>query len=181
VYWTGDLPRITILQSSDPELGPYDFECYDDATNYSATIQAITATSGIGNVEIMVRGHEGREYGASNVLLLQLNQDGVNSSVKELKIQYDLGADGTTEVGEVSGLFRVYETLRNDIYIGTTTEDADLGVGIAFANVYITGPGPHYGSLYIHSLPAGEPPQEHEHGIDITGSLHGTLLVGSLI
>ena len=82
----------------------------------------------------------------------------VNSSVKEFKVQYDLGADGTTEVGEVSGLFRVYETLRNDIYIGTTTADADLQVSTAIANVYITGPGPHYGSLLIHSLPAGEPP-----------------------
>jgi hypothetical protein len=96
-YRVDGMSQIVILKPSDPELGPYDFDCYDDSTEppYDpATIQAITAVAGIGDVEIMVRGHEGREYGASNVLLLQLNQDGVNSSVKELKIQYDLGADG---------------------------------------------------------------------------------------
>jgi hypothetical protein len=76
-YRVDGMSQIVILKPSDPELGPYDFDCYDDSTEppYDpATIQAITAVAGIGDVEIMVRGHEGREYGASNVLLLQLNR-----------------------------------------------------------------------------------------------------------
>lgn len=158
VTWDEDVPSITILEASTWELGPYDFECYDDSTNQAETIGAITATAGIGDVEIMVREHEGREFGASNVLLLQLNQAGVNSSVKEFNIEYDLGADGATKVDEISGLFRVWRDLLNDLEIGTTTEDADLGVISAIADVYITGPGPHDGSLYIKSLPPGDPP-----------------------
>ncbi|MFH1746979.1 MAG: hypothetical protein ABIG44_08035 [Planctomycetota bacterium] len=182
VTWSEeDVPSIVILEASTAQLGPYDFECYDDSTGppeHPAPIGSITALANIGNVEIMVRGHDGRQFGASHVYLLQLDQAGVSSAVKEFKIEHDLGTDGATEVGEISGLFFVRGTVHNDMYIGTTTADGSFDVNIAVANLYITGPGPHYGSLHVGSLESGNPPQEH--GIDITGSLLGTLHVGHL-
>ena len=182
VTWVADVPYIEIREPSTTQLGPYDFECYDDATGppeTAATIGSITALPNIGDVAIKVCGHGDRKHGAWDVHLLQLNQAGVNSSVEEFSILAELGARGATEVDEISGLFSVDQFL-NDLDIGTTTADADLDVVTAKADLNITGPGPHSGSLVVGSLPAsGDPPEDH--GIDITGEFLGTLQVGHLL
>jgi hypothetical protein len=87
--------QITILRPSLPGV-PYDFDCYDSQTQAPASIQWIKAVAGIGNVEVMVRPHQGRLYGASDVNLLQLNQTGVTGTVLEMLISGNLGQDGPT-------------------------------------------------------------------------------------
>jgi hypothetical protein len=118
VTWDGNLPTITIIEPSGSELGPYDFDCYDDSNNQPATIQAITAVANIGDVEIMVRAHEGRPSGAYEVWLLQLDQAGVNSSVNEFNISGYLGKNGVTRVDQIAGDFSAKD-LANDAYIET--------------------------------------------------------------
>jgi len=56
-------------------------------------INKMEALENAGPVAITVVGHGGHVFGASNVLLLQLNQAGVNSSVKKFNIKHDLGDD----------------------------------------------------------------------------------------
>ena len=76
-YDVSGVSEITIVLPSLPDL-PYDFDCYDDDTDppYApAAIESITVMAGIGTVELMVRGHEGREFGASDLWLLQLDQE----------------------------------------------------------------------------------------------------------
>jgi hypothetical protein len=97
VAWFAGLPRITILRPWNPEWGPYDFDCYDRQTQAPEPIDSITAASGIGDVRIRVGPHDGRQYGATNVGLLQFDPDtGVNGTVEQLVISGDLGADGPT-------------------------------------------------------------------------------------
>lgn len=95
--------RILILQPSLPGV-PYDFDCYDEATGEPAVVRALTATAGIGTVEVTVRPHEGRPYGAGDLGLLQIDQEGVTGRIVELNIGRDLGADGPTRADSAGRL-----------------------------------------------------------------------------
>lgn len=52
----------------------------------------------------MIRGHEGRLHGASDVRLLQLDQEGVNGTIVELNISGSLGILGATRAAAAGTL-----------------------------------------------------------------------------
>jgi hypothetical protein len=72
-------PRIEILLPSTS--GPYWFECYEG--DEPAAIRSITAASNVGNIELKVTGSGQHTYGASDVWLLQIKQEGGPEGVLE--------------------------------------------------------------------------------------------------
>jgi hypothetical protein len=120
--WDGYVPSIEILEPSDPLLGPYDFECYDDDTGDPADIGSITAVSNVGDIELTVFGHDDRVYGAHAVLKVQLTQAGNTSTVSEFNISGALGSPGNvTRVTYVTGYFHA-GSVGNDVELSEVSE-----------------------------------------------------------
>jgi hypothetical protein len=68
----------------EPSAVTYDFDCYDSITGEPAVIGALTTASGtVGNLYVRVSPHDGRQYGASDVWLLQIQQAGSLTGVLE--------------------------------------------------------------------------------------------------
>jgi hypothetical protein len=78
----GDTAVIEIYTASIPGA-PYDFSCYDDVTAEPAVIRSLTADPDVGNLYVRVSPHDGRQYGASDVWLLQIQQEGSLTGVLE--------------------------------------------------------------------------------------------------
>jgi hypothetical protein len=175
IHWDlSETSRITILRASNPNWGPYDFDCYDDATSppYDpAAIQGITAVANIGTVEIKVRQHQNRPWGATEVRLLQLDQQGVNGRIMEFYVEGPVGADGETRVATIVGSFFARSPIVSDVHIQTVDQNGSFEPWVMDADLYVEGPGPHLGSINIHGLIGG-------HQIDVTGALAGSLLIG---
>jgi hypothetical protein len=143
VDWDLDVPSITILQPSDPGY-PYDFECYDDPSYDPADIGAIIGTANIGSVEIMVRGHDDRSYGARDVYKLQFNQTGVSATIREFAVSRELGIDDDTYAASIAGPFTVASYVWSDMHIGTVASGAEvqiteLGDDLTPMNLYVSG------------------------------------------
>jgi len=173
-YSVSDVSRITILRASDPNKGPYDFDCYDDATNppYApAAIQGITAVANIGTVEIKVRQHQNRPWGATEVRLLQLDQPGVSGRIMEFYVEGPVGADGETRVATIVGSFFARSPMVSDAHIQTVEQGGSFEPWILDGDLYVEGFGPHLGSINIHGFSGA-------HQIDVTGTMAGSLLVG---
>jgi hypothetical protein len=138
VSWNHDyLPTIRILQASDSQLGPYDFDCYDTGTDYpydSYDIAAIVGTANIGDVEITIRGHEGRAFGAHHVDRLDFSQGGVNGIVGQFEIDGSLGWYGDdTHISVATGTFIVGDGMWSDMYVSSIPEGASYQIwGIAY-------------------------------------------------
>jgi hypothetical protein len=165
--------RVEIMVGVEGEQ--FQFECYalNDQGEYvnARTIDSIEVAPNAGPVNVtVVAHHPDATFGAQFVELLALVNTGVYSRIEEFNIEKDLGARGATEVDEIDGPFSAAR-IQKDIYIGTTTENADLAVGSALADVYITGPGPHRGSIGIALL---DDPSE----LDITGTMAGQITIG---
>ena len=105
------------------------------------------------------------------MLLLQLNQAGVNSSVKEFRIEYDLGKDGATRVDRLDGDLSAKDVV-NDVYIETLASGC-FKPGTLSANLYITGQGPHAGSIDIETF------QDPTKLISIAGTIAGDINLGN--
>jgi hypothetical protein len=159
---------ITILQPSDPGV-PYDFDCHDDVTNEPATIQAIMPAEGLsGRVELMVREHDGREFGAEDVDQIVFNSVVRPSPLLHImafKIRGTLGTDPNTDnhvfeidgdfsAGSLAAPFYVYTGLLADMTItGDVPEAAVLQIGTLEAPYSISIGGDFLGDMIFRNDP----------------------------
>jgi hypothetical protein len=91
----------------------YDFEAYDSETFLPDVIRSIAADQNVGDIVLMVRGHEGRDVGATRVDYLDLTQPGNTGTIPEFNISGVLGTDGVTRLTWVTGYFRA-DNVAND-------------------------------------------------------------------
>jgi len=128
--------QITILRPWDPQIGPYDFDCYNVLTGAPAEIQGIVAAQGIGAVHVMVTPHEGRPYGATNIKWFNLALPGVTGRIVEINISGNLSTDGPTAAAS-AGTF----------YVGGNLGSYGLNIsGPVDGDITLNGSGPHTGT-----------------------------------
>jgi hypothetical protein len=95
---------ITILHYD--EGYSYDFDCFDDSTDEPhtpATIQAITAVDGVGDIEVNIFEHDSRAAGAQDVLVFFPQANVASVTIGRLHIFGRLG----TPLSQPSYLDRV--------------------------------------------------------------------------
>jgi hypothetical protein len=125
--------QIRILRPWDPQIGPYDFDCYNLFTGAPAEIQRITADPYIGAVHVMVTPHEGRPYGATNIKWFNLALPGVTGRIVEINISGNLSTDGPTAAAS-AGTF----------YVGGNLGSYGLNIsGPVDGDITLNGSGPH--------------------------------------
>jgi hypothetical protein len=91
----------------------YDFEAYNSETFLPDAIRSIAADQNVGDIVLMVRGHEGRDVGATRVDYLDLTQPGNTGTIPEFNISGVLGTDGVTRLTWVTGYFHA-DNVAND-------------------------------------------------------------------
>ena len=180
VSWTEEgEPLIMILQPSDTELGPYDFEAIlTEDPNMPANIAGFSAGPFLqGDVELMVRSSEPekRPFGAANVKNLEVENANVHLTLKEFVIYDNLGElvepPGTCiYVYAIDGPFEAM-ALFNDLHVQYLSGDFTLIYHKA--DIEVTQAVTHNANVTIKNFIAG-----HPHDLTIAGSLAGNLTLG---
>jgi hypothetical protein len=137
-------------------------------------IAAITVASYVtGKVDLyIVRDpNEGGGDGAHDVYALDLSGS-ATTNIQELRISGNLGHDEQTHATAIAGPFAVQKEILSDVYVETLSAGADFAPGALSASLYVTGSGPHAGSITIGELAA-------EYTIDIQGTITGSIHAGS--
>jgi hypothetical protein len=180
VLWNEDgEPQIRILQPSDPEDGPYDFESIlTEDPNMPANIAGFYAGMGLhGDVELMVRSSEPskRPFGAANVKNLQIENENVHLTLKEFVIYDYLGPDiepADTYVYAIDGPFEAMGlNVDSDLHVQYLSGDFTLIYN--YADIEVTESVTHYANVEILNFIAGSP-----HDLTIAGTLAGDLTLG---
>jgi len=177
VWWYGDEPWITINQPSDPELGPYDFECYvkQGEEVMPANIAGISAGQFLqGDVELMVRSSDlqHRLEGAANVKRLDVERQNVHLTLKEFVIAVRLGTPlyPDTYVYAIDGPFWA---LASDSNLHVHYLTGDFTLVALYADIEVTEAVTHNANVEIQNFVMGQP-----HNLTIAGSLAGDLTLG---
>jgi len=171
--WDGSVPRIKILKPSG-DLA-YDFECRDTSTGREATIGAIVGGDSLeGLVELMVRGHSGRSFGALNVSRLQLDPNDVDGRVKEFTISGQLGSydpndPNTAYARSIAGPVSV-SGLAGSLDVRTIAESGSLTLPTLSNSIHVGGAVE--GAVTISRVQAP---------IDVDGTLAGRIEVEDLV
>ncbi len=144
VFTVDGWPWITIYQPTDPNLGPYDFEVYDPNTPWPQEprrVKGIDAVANAGAIDLMLRGHDGRAWGAEDVDNLLFNAEGVAATIKEFKISGTLGVEQPVYTGAIKGSMEV-GAVGQDVHAGalegdfTVIGDCAPGTTLEFGDVY---------------------------------------------
>jgi len=106
-----------------------------------ATIESITALEDTGDVEIILGGYDGRPYGASDVVSLELNgDDGVYGTLHYFKISGTLGTAAPVYTGTIKGPMDVvavgqplYATALDGDF--TISDDCDPNIALEFGSI----------------------------------------------
>jgi hypothetical protein len=119
--------EVWILEPSLPG-SPYEFDSYNlDDPNQAAHIKRITALPDVGNVELVIKGHNGRQYGATNIYGLALDpEDGIHATLKEFTISGILGYDENTYVETIAGPLQV-GGIHKALHADSITGSCDFG------------------------------------------------------
>jgi len=158
-YVVAGTSEITILRPWDPQIGPYDFDCYNVLTGAPAEIQRITADPYIGPVHVKVTPHEGRPYGATNIKWFNLAVPGVTGRIVEINISGDLSTDGPTAAASAGTL-----------YVGGNLGSYGLNISGHAGDITLNGAGPHTGSITL----GGAPPDTYASQLYLGGSMAST-------
>jgi len=133
----GQSPHFTIeiLLPSIPG-SPYEFDSYNlDDPNQAAHIKRIFAVPDVGDVELVIKGHNGRLYGATNIYGLALDPaDGIHATLKEFTISGLLGYDEDTYVETIEGPAHV-AGIHKGLHAESITGDFDLSAIMAPVSV----------------------------------------------
>jgi hypothetical protein len=153
--------RITILRPSISGY-PYDFDCFDaDDPNHAASIRLIDADPNTaGTFEFMLRGHDGRQFGATDVRRLSLGS-GVIATILEFNISGVLGQDGDSYT----------DTVLNAFQIGNLQHNFNI-VNQLNGALTLTDPNGTSGNLSAYHF-------EDPGTITINGPLYGSLSLGN--
>jgi hypothetical protein len=99
--------EITILHPS--LYGAYEFDCYDESTGNPEVIERLSASSDLGALEVKISAHDGRQYGASDVWVIQIHQTSGGGRLVELKISGNYGEveHGDTLLADSAGTLSI--------------------------------------------------------------------------
>jgi hypothetical protein len=178
VSWTEEgEPLIRILQPSNAELGPYDFEAiFTEDPNMPANIAGFSAGPFLqGDVELMVRSSEPqkRAFGAANVKNLDIENANVHLTLKEFVIYDYLGVllnPPDTYVYAIDGPF---EAMGLFSHLHVQYLSGDFTLVYNYADIEVTEAVTHNANVEIQNFMDGDP-----HDLTITGSLAGDLTLG---
>jgi hypothetical protein len=81
-------------------------------------------------------------------------------------------ADQPTRATRITGEFQAPKAVYKDVYTGTITANTNFVTELLAANLYVTGAGPHTGTINIWNL-------YYPHTIDVTGSMMGSIHTGA--
>ena len=175
VVWDVDIPRITILKQSG-EL-PFDFECRDTGTGREAPIGAIVGDDDLdGLVELMVRGHGERAFGALDVWRLQLDPNNVDGRLLEFTVSGQVGYTDPndpnttypTHFRAIAGALSA-NRLGSSLDVLTISQSGSLDLPLANTSIHVGGS--LEGSVTVTTLSAD---------MDVDGSVNGSIEVGTL-
>jgi hypothetical protein len=137
-------------------------------------IRSITVAQGVlGTVNLSV-ANEADGPGASDLGWVDLSNATVGNIV-DLRLVLTLGSDPNdqaTRATTISGAFQAPKSIGKDVWVGTLTAAGSFYSERLLADLYVTGAGPHAGSIAVSDL-------YYPHMIDVTGSMNGIIRTGS--